>query len=85
VVGVRLAPAMSAPDHRDLVIAELADSEAALLDLVFDLAWDVERWRHVATHLHHLVATTVHERQQLQAALEREQDQYRYLREQTLL
>jgi hypothetical protein len=72
-------------DYRDLTLEMFADAEADLreanrqmVDLIANLAWDNACWRRLAD-------TLLHDRVHLRHELDREQDQHRQLREQTLL
>jgi precorrin isomerase len=73
------------PDHRDLAIAEFADTEAALLERLVNLEADVAAYRELSTAAFDALRTLTVEYQTLQASCHRLREQYRALCERTLL
>jgi hypothetical protein len=71
-------------DHRDLVIAELADSEAALLERVASLESDVVAYRSLALAALDALHDLTVQRDRLREQHHRLLDEYRRLRESIL-
>lgn len=75
---------MSAPDHRDLVIEALADSEARLLGRVAWMTADRDTWRSFTQAAIHQLHDEAGQRRALGAQYARLLDEYRQFRAQTM-
>jgi hypothetical protein len=73
------------PDHRDLVIKELADSEAALLDHLTDLELDRDAYRELALATFDALVALTEKYQELHAEHDQLKQTFRFFREASLL
>ena len=82
---VKASTAAAVPGYRDLVIAELADAEAALREQVASLEADVATYRELTIAAVDALRHLAVQHQALQASSARLGDEYRALRERLLL
>lgn len=71
-------------DYRDLVIAELAENEAALQERVVSLTADVDAYRLMAQRAIHALAEVTNEYERLRTQHHRLAEEYRYYRTATI-